>query len=164
MKRLLLLAGGILLAAGVAVSASAAELTPTHFKIVGAHSPNIQFWRNQKPFWNKEIVEASGGKVTADITPSDQMGIDDFSLLRLLKLGVMDIVYFDVSKMAGDDPRFEGGDLAGLSLNIEQAKAASDAYQPIIDEIGRCAEHYVLCNSYQHYRTGGPFHQMNGPI
>ena len=35
------------------------------------------------------------------------MGIDDKTMLRLLKLGVMDFAAMDISKMAGDDPRFE---------------------------------------------------------
>lgn len=38
------------------------------------------------------------------------MGIDDKTMLRLLKLGVMDFAGMDISKMAGDDPRFEGCD------------------------------------------------------
>ena len=41
-----------------------------------------------------------------DATPFDQMGIDDKTLLRLLKLGVADFASMDISKMAGDDPQF----------------------------------------------------------
>ena len=33
------------------------------------------------------------------------MGIDDKTMLRLLKLGVMDFAGMDISKMAGDDAR-----------------------------------------------------------
>jgi TRAP-type transport system periplasmic protein len=103
--------------------------------VIGAYGTNLQYTRNQEPFWTKDIVEASSGAITADITPVDQMGINDFSLLRLLQLGVTDIVAFDVSKMAGDDPRFEGCDLAGISLALDQAKAACDAYLPVLDDI-----------------------------
>jgi TRAP-type transport system periplasmic protein len=37
--------------------------------------------------------------------------------------------------MAGDDPRFEGCDLAGISLDIETARAACDAYRPVLDRL-----------------------------
>ena len=61
------------------------------------------------------------------------MGIDDKTMLRLLKLGVMDFAGMDISKMAGDDPRFEGCDLAGLTLDPDKARAACNAYRAVID-------------------------------
>ena len=57
------------------------------------------------------------------------MGIDDKTMLRLLKLGVMDFAGMDISKMAGDDPRFEACDLAGLTLDPDKARAACNAYR-----------------------------------
>jgi TRAP-type transport system periplasmic protein len=47
----------------------------------------------------------------------------------------MDVVIFDASKMAGDDPRFEGCDLAGVAVTSDEAKAACDAWLPVLDEI-----------------------------
>ena len=61
------------------------------------------------------------------------MGIDDKTMLRLLKLGVMDFAGMDISKMAGDDPRFEACDLAGLTLDPDKARAACNAYREVID-------------------------------
>ncbi|RPI32468.1 MAG: hypothetical protein EHM67_16475, partial [Hyphomicrobiaceae bacterium] len=55
------------------------------------------------------------------------------TMLRLLKLGVMDFAGMDISKMAGDDPRFEACDLAGLTLDPDKARAACDAYRAVID-------------------------------
>nr|MCU0985456.1 TRAP transporter substrate-binding protein [Acetobacteraceae bacterium] len=57
----------------------------------------------------------------------------DRTMLRLLRLGVMDFAGMDISKMAGDDARFEGCDLAGLTLDADKARAACDAWRPIID-------------------------------
>jgi len=54
-------------------------------------------------------------------------------MLRLLKLGVMDFAGMDISKMAGDDPRFEACDLAGLTLDADKARAACNAYRDVID-------------------------------
>jgi len=61
------------------------------------------------------------------------MGIDDKTMLRLLRMGVMDFAMMDISKMAGDDPRFEGVDLAGLTLDTDRARAACEAYRGVLD-------------------------------
>src|SRR6185295_7619101 len=101
--------------AGVIVSGAAAQDLPKNqFKVIGLNSPTPVSIYDEVPFWRKTITEASKGAITSDITPRDQMSIDDKTMLRLLKLGVMDFAGMDISKMAGDDPRFEACDLAGL--------------------------------------------------
>src|SRR5205814_410200 len=88
---------------------------------------------DEVPFWRETLTKASNGAITADITPLDQMGIDDKTMLRLLRLGVMDFAGMDISKMAGDDPRFEGCDLAGITLDADRARAGCEAYRSVID-------------------------------
>jgi TRAP-type transport system periplasmic protein len=119
----------------VALSATVAaqDLPKTNVKVIGLNSPTPVSIYDELPFWRKTIPEASKGAITADITPLDQMGIDDKTMLRLLKLGVMDFGAMDISKMAGDDPRFEACDLAGLTLDPDKARAACDAYRGVID-------------------------------
>jgi TRAP-type transport system periplasmic protein len=133
MRKIVLLSGAML--AGVLTSASAQELPATQFKVLVQDSPSPQTAVLEVPFWTKTVPEASGGQVTADVTPLDQLGVDDKAVLRLLKLGVFDFASFDMSKMAGDDPRFEGCDLAGISLDIETARQACDAYRATLDEL-----------------------------
>src|SRR4051812_40945587 len=124
---------GLVLATAVTAGAAAQDLPKTQFKVVGLNSPTPVSIYDELPFWRKTIPEASKGAITADVTPLDQMGIDDKTMLRLLKLGVMDIAAMDISKMAGDDPRFEACDLAGLTLDPEKARAACNAYRAVID-------------------------------
>src|SRR4029450_13125538 len=114
LKRLL---AGMALAAVVASGAAAQDLPKSQFKVIRLESPTPGSIPDELPFWRKTIPEASKGAITADITPLDQMSIDDKTMLRLLKLGVMDFGAMDISKMAGDDPRFEACDLAGLTLD-----------------------------------------------
>ncbi|MGH6815004.1 MAG: TRAP transporter substrate-binding protein, partial [Hyphomicrobiaceae bacterium] len=121
------------LSAVFSIGAAAQDLPKTHVKVIGLNSPTPVSIYDELPFWRKTIPEASKGAVTADITPLDQMGIDDKTMLRLLKLGVMDFAAMDISKMAGDDPRFEACDLAGLTLDVDKARAACDAYRAVID-------------------------------
>src|SRR5213080_2319744 len=119
--------------AAIADGAAAQDLPTTHFKVIGLNSPTPVSIVDELPFWRKTITEASKGAITADVTPLDQMGIDDKTMLRLLKLGVMDFAGMDISKMAGDDPRFEACDLAGLTLDPDKARAACNAYRDVID-------------------------------
>ena len=67
----------------------AQDLPKTNVKVIGLNSPTPVSIYDELPFWRKTIPEASKGAITADITPLDQMGIDDKTMLRLLKLGVI---------------------------------------------------------------------------
>ena len=117
----------VALSASVAFGAAAQDLPKSQFKVIGLNSPTPVSIHDELPFWRKTIPEASKGAIHVDITPLDQMGIDDKTMLRLLKLGVMDFAAMDISKMAGDDPRFEACDLAGLTLDPDKARAACAA-------------------------------------
>lgn len=127
------LIAGVALAGVVCGGAAAQDLPKSQFKVIGLNSPTPVSIHDEIPFWRKTIPEASKGAITADITPLDQMSIDDKTMLRLLKLGVMDFAGMDISKMAGDDPRFEACDLAGLTLDPAKARIACDAYRGVID-------------------------------
>jgi TRAP-type C4-dicarboxylate transport system substrate-binding protein len=116
-----------------AFTVHAQELPRTQFKVIGLNSPTVAHMLDEAPFWRETLPKASKGALTADVTPLDQMGIDDKTMLRLLRLGVMDFAGMDISKMAGDDPRFEGCDLAGITLDVDKARAACDAYRSVID-------------------------------
>ncbi|MET0918208.1 MAG: TRAP transporter substrate-binding protein DctP, partial [Burkholderiales bacterium] len=124
---------GIMLAASVAFGAAAQDLPKSQFKVIGLNSPTVASIVDEVPFWRETLPKASNGAITADITPLDQMGIDDKTMLRLLRLGVMDFASMDISKMAGDDPRFEGCDLAGITLDADKARAGCEAYRGVID-------------------------------
>src|SRR5437763_16036060 len=124
---------GLALAGAIATGAAAQDLPKSQFKVIGLNSPTPVSIYDEVPFWRKTLPEASKGASTADSRPLEQMGIDDKTMLRLLKLGVMDCAGMDISKMAGDDPRFEACDLAGLTLDPDKARAACNAYHDVID-------------------------------
>lgn len=135
--RLRILAGAGFAALSLAVfapgPAAAQDLPKLHFKAVGVNAQTVASTINEVPFWREVIPRESHGAITADITPLDQMGIDDKTMLRLLRLGVMDFAGMDISKMSGDDPRFEGCDLAGLTVEVDRARAACNAWREVMD-------------------------------
>lgn len=114
-------------------TAMAQELKQDHFKVIGITSTIPAAIYDEKPFWTKTLPEASKGKLTADLTPIEQMGLDDQSMLRMMKLGVMDFAGMDITRMGGDDPRFEACDLAGVLPDVKQARAACSAYREVLN-------------------------------
>ena len=136
MRKMPILASAfIAVAAAASGVASAQNLTTQHFKVLIQDSPTPQVKLLEAPFWNQDIPSDSNGKITADAAPYDQVGIPDDAVLRLLKLGAFDFASFDIAKVAGDDPRFEGCDLSGLALTFDAARKACDAWRPIIDKL-----------------------------
>ena len=119
----------------VGLTAAAEELSPTHLKVLVPESTTPMFRELESPFWTETVAQASDGRVTADVFAIDQMGIADTAVLRLLKLGMFDMATIAISKMAGDDPRFEGCDLAGISLDIDTAREACEAYRTVLDRL-----------------------------
>ena len=89
----------------------------------------------EAPLWNEWIPAASKGQITADAAPYDQVGIPDDAVLRLLKLGAFDFASFDIAKVAGDDPKFEGCDLSGLTLTFEDARKGCEAWRATVDKL-----------------------------
>ncbi|EDP61976.1 putative transport protein [alpha proteobacterium BAL199] len=117
-----------------AMTAQAAELPKTSVKVLGNYSTLLQTKEVEKPFWTQKISKDSNGQVTADYNNQDILGIKDFSLLRLTQAGVADVGVGDISKMAGDDPVFEGCDLAGITTDIATARKACDVWKPVMAE------------------------------
>ncbi len=131
-----LLAAPVLAAAiGVAtVAAYAAELPKTHIKVVGYFSNLAQTKLVEKPFYTKQLEKDSNGQVTVDYNNLDVLGINDFQILHMTQLGVTDFATSDISKMAGEDPVFEGCDLAGITNDIKTARKACEVWKPVMAE------------------------------
>ena len=136
MYRSLVLLAGLSLAALAADfgDARAADMPKTHVKVIGYFSNLAQTRLVEKPFWTQKLEKDSNGAVTADYNNLDVLGINDYQILHMTQLGVTDFAASDISKMAGDDPVFEGCDLAGITSDIEKARAACDVWRPMMAE------------------------------
>ena len=115
--------------------ATAQELPTTHLKVMGGASFNAQYRDFEKPFWEQEIPERSGGKVTAEITPVNELGLRGTEVLRLLNLGVLDFATPILGYVAPDEPLSGAADLAGLSPDVGVAREVSEAWLPVLDEV-----------------------------
>ena len=133
--RMKLLAATAVAWTALSVAASAQDLPKHHFKVLIQDSPTPHVKLLEAPLWNEWIPAASKGQITADAAPYDQVGIPDDAVLRLLKLGAFDFASFDIAKVAGDDPKFEGCDLAGLTLTFADARKGCEAWRETVDKL-----------------------------
>lgn len=67
--------------------------------------------------------------------PFTEMGLQGDEILRLLRNGVLEISATLLSYVGGDIPEAEAVDLAGITRDIDQAHAFSDAYKPVLEKV-----------------------------
>lgn len=118
----------------LAAPALGADLPQTKVKVIGYFSNLAQTKLVERPFWTEKIEKDSGGKITADYNNMDVLGVNDFQILHMTQLGVTDFAASDISKMAGEDPVFEGCDLAGITSDLNTARKACEAWKPVMAE------------------------------
>jgi len=127
MKRILYAAAALLSLSGAAL---AQDLPKTELRIVGGLSNLTAFNDFEKPFWTKTVPERSNGQITADIKGFNEMGLKGPELLRLMSQGVVEFGTATLSYFASDNPINEAIDLAGLSPDVETARAVTEAFEP----------------------------------
>jgi TRAP-type C4-dicarboxylate transport system substrate-binding protein len=115
--------------------AAAQELPKTEFKVVGLQSHLNSFKTGEKVFWEETLPRVSKGQVKGVITPQDLHGLQGTEILRLMKLGVIDLASGVVGYMSGDTPQFDGIDLAGLSSDMATTRKIVDAYKPALEKV-----------------------------
>ncbi|HWB49336.1 MAG TPA: TRAP transporter substrate-binding protein [Stellaceae bacterium] len=109
----------------------------THLKVVGGLGQTVQYKQFEAPFWSKELSEASNGRVTAEVTPWDQLGIKGSELLQFTRLGAIMISTVSLSQIASEDPEAAAVDLAGLNPDIPTLRRSIKAYLPTLRDVYR---------------------------
>ena len=127
MKRRLLIAATAVLA--VTATSAVAE---TSVNVVGNIGITTQSKTLEAPFWNEVIVKASGGDITANFKPWNEMGLKGPEVFRLLGQGIMNIATAQLGHHAGDAPINDATDLAGLSPTIEKFRQVTNAFRPAL--------------------------------
>ena len=124
---------GLGVALGIAAFAvGSASAQPINLRAIG-YTSNLYLWSEvEKQFYEQQLTPATGGRVRIEATPHDLAGLRGPEVLGLIQNGTLAIASQNVSYMAGDDPRFEGIDLAGFALTVQDARKATDAYRPVL--------------------------------
>jgi len=134
MKRLAVAAAAAAGLALTSLSSAQAELDEKEIQAVGTWGSLSQWQQYEEPFWNETLPKESGGRLTANAKPMDELGLSGFELMRQLKLGVFDVVTTLVSYSATDVAMAGGIDLAGLVRDREAYGKMVEAYRKQLDE------------------------------
>ncbi len=125
-------------AAGVALAtapAAAQDLPETTISYVGSLSSLAQYQQRELPFWSKHIPEASGGRITTQVTSYDQMGLNGSEVYRLLERGMFHIGSTVADYTVQDAPELEGMDIPGLAGDVDTAERIATDFRPVLDDI-----------------------------
>ncbi len=120
-------------AAALSTSAAFAEEIPeTKLNVVGSWGMVSMYTDFTKPFFTEQLPAASGGKVTAEIKPFNELGLNGSEIVRLVEQGTLQFASTPMGYMIGDNAMNGGNDLPGLAPDIDTARAISDAWKPVI--------------------------------
>lgn len=128
-------AGLVLATLAIPVPSAAQDLPKVDLKVSGGNQTQNLFRYIYKPFFTKELAERSGGAVTTTFGSLEELGMRGPEVLRLLRQGVFDISEGTLSYMAGEDPRFDGLDLPGVTLDLDMQRKAADAFRPVLTKV-----------------------------
>jgi TRAP-type C4-dicarboxylate transport system substrate-binding protein len=121
----------------LALTATAQDLPETTLSVVGSWS-NLPLYKNfERNFWEVTVPEASGGKVTVNMTTFDQMGVAGGDVFRMLGDGVFDVGMTVGDYTVADAPELEGLDVPLLAIDAETARQMVDAAKPMVADIMR---------------------------
>src|SRR5699024_7134369 len=89
----------------------------------------------EQPFWSENIEEASDGRVTAQVTTFDQMGMASGDVFRQLQHGVFDIGSTVADYVVSDAPALAGLDMPTIAPDVATAEQVVDAFEPVLADI-----------------------------
>ena len=121
----------------IAISATAQDLPETSLSVVGSWS-NLPLYLNfERKFWEETVPEASGGKITINMTTFNQMGVAGSDVFRMLGDGVFDVGMTVGDYTVADAPELEGLDVPLLATDAASARKMADAAKPMVADIMR---------------------------
>jgi TRAP-type C4-dicarboxylate transport system substrate-binding protein len=103
--------------------------------VVGSWSSLPLHKQYEAPFWSKTLPEASGGKITVELTTHNQMNLGLGDVFPLLGQGVYDVAMTVADYAVADAPELEGLDVPLLALTAEDERELVDAARPMVEDI-----------------------------
>lgn len=120
------------LAGTCAAGGAQAELSSARFEVVAGNHVDSFTQRIVLPFFNEQLPELSGGKLSANAVPFTELGLSGYEIMQLLKLGTNDISNAVIGYMTSESPIVEGLELPGLTSDLDLFREAQVAYLPIL--------------------------------
>ena len=121
------------LALGAIASAGAQTLPETRVTVLGNIGITTQSRTIEAPFWNTQVRELSGGRITANFRPWSEAGLRGPEVFRILARGQANIATAQLGHHAGDAAINDGSDLAGLTTSMAEFRRVTDAFRPVLN-------------------------------
>jgi TRAP-type C4-dicarboxylate transport system substrate-binding protein len=117
------------LIAGAAAAQGSGKIT---VQAVTQVAPNLpQYTRVDQPLLRDGIAKATGGRVEMVLSSWPERNVNGPEVLRLVRSGQVDIAAGPLTTVSGDVPMLDGIDLAGMNVDIRQARRVADAMVPV---------------------------------
>ncbi|WP_376090378.1 TRAP transporter substrate-binding protein [Roseomonas sp. CCTCC AB2023176] len=110
---------------------------PIRLRVLGGLAGLPQYVQLEEPFWTNRIPEVTGGRVLADIAPSDRSGIRAQDALRTIRLGVTPFGTVLLGSVAAEVPELSGMELPGVAPDLATLRRVVDATRPWIADLLR---------------------------
>ena len=161
-----LIAAGLALAGLLAATGAAAQTIPPGPKItisaVTQVAPTLpQYTRIDQPLLRDGLAQKSGGRIEVNLASWPERNVNGPEVLRLVRSGQVDIAAGPLTTVSGDVPMLDGIDLAGMNLDIRQARRVADAMLPVanreLERLGiKLIATYPFENSLAALQPGAP--------
>ncbi|MFH6786968.1 MULTISPECIES: TRAP transporter substrate-binding protein [Methylobacterium] len=115
--------------------ARAAE--PIRLTVVGGLAGVSQYKQLEQPFWQTEIGERTGGRLTVSIRPFNESGLRGEDMLQLMRLGVVPFGTALLAVAAGDEPELNAVDLPAINPDMAALKQTVAVYRDHLRQVLR---------------------------
>lgn len=120
--------------AGLSLAGTAMAQTKAALQVVGNLGITTQSKELEQPFWAKQVPEATGGRITANFKPWNEMGLKGPEVFKMLGQGVFDVGTSQLGFVAGDNAINDATDLAGVSPDIDTFQKVTRAFRPELEK------------------------------
>lgn len=126
----------LLAAATLALTATLAAAQPkTTVQAITQVAPNLpQYTKVDQPLLRDGMAKATNGRVEITLSSWPERNVNGPEVLRLVRSGQVDIAAGPLTTVSGDVPMLDGVDLAGMNIDIKQARKVADAMVPVANK------------------------------
>lgn len=118
------------LLAALMTQASAQNLPPTQFNVVGSIGALTPYVRQEVPFWSEQVLKDSGGAIKVTIKPFTELGFKGPEVFRLTSQGTLQFAHAVLNYSSGEVPINEAADLAGLVGSVDELQKVLNVFRP----------------------------------
>lgn len=98
-------------------------------------APNLpQYTKVDQPLLRDGMAKATNGRVEITLSSWPERNVNGPEVLRLVRSGQVDIAAGPLTTVSGDVPMLDGVDLAGMNIDIKQARKVADAMVPVANK------------------------------